>query len=165
MSEYITISSRPSKSPTVHDGPDYYNGYEKRGRCVIFAHKTFDNPRISERTGQEPRKIDFKKDQIETTLIKLSRRKHKNTDCLVLCISTHGNPEQLHAKDGPYDSKLFFEYLNAKSYPSLAGKPKLLFIQACRGKQKDEGFEIDLCYFDKAAKEEAGNVVDDDLTY
>lgn len=57
---------------------------------------------------------------------------------------THGQDHDvLHAKDRSYNlDKMICKKLTADKCPSLAGKPKLFFIQACRGEKFDSGTEF-----------------------
>ena len=59
-----------------------------------------------------------------------------NSDCLVFCILTHGFKYGLYGADGEYlETSEIMKYLSADYCPHLAGKPKLAFIQACRGEE------------------------------
>ena len=56
----------------------------------------------------------------------------------VLCLLSHGDAGQLYGTDGnalPVDSLVTF--LSERMAPSLAGKPKLVILQACRGSEMD----------------------------
>lgn len=56
---------------------------------------------------------------------------------------THGNKKQeLSAKDMYYPIHKLWENFTGDNCLSLAGKPKLFFINACRGEKKDEGVRI-----------------------
>lgn len=64
----------------------------------------------------------------------LSRRDHSQMDCVVCCVLSHGVEGSVYGVDG---SIIKINYLtdpfNGLKCPSLAGKPKLFFIQACQG--------------------------------
>ncbi|TSL61278.1 Caspase-9 [Bagarius yarrelli] len=52
-------------------------------------------------------------------------------------------PGAVHGVDGPsVPVQIITNYLNGQNCPSLQGKPKLFFIQACGGGEKDTGFEV-----------------------
>lgn len=58
-------------------------------------------------------------------------------------ILTHGdNPNEVMAKDESYNIYEFIEKFIPKNLGILDGKPKLFFIQACRGSNLDDGQEI-----------------------
>lgn len=67
-------------------------------------------------------------------LINLIKRKpiaaskdHRDNDCVVVIVLTHGEIGRLQARDGAYDvSDIWEPFLSA---PSLVGKPKLFFVQ------------------------------------
>ena len=48
----------------------------------------------------------------------------------------------LYSSDQPYKPDRIWSYFNAERCPSLAGKPKLFFIQACQGDQLDSGMKL-----------------------
>lgn len=62
---------------------------------------------------------------------------HSKYDCFVCCILSHGELDCVSGINGltVKISKLMTN-LQARSCPSLAGKPKLFFIQACQGDKK-----------------------------
>lgn len=61
---------------------------------------------------------------------------HKDRDCFICCILSHGESGAIYGKDGELVSiRVIMSYFTAKRCPQLAEKPKLFFIQACQGKQ------------------------------
>uniref|UniRef100_A0A2K5VNU7 Caspase 9 n=1 Tax=Macaca fascicularis TaxID=9541 RepID=A0A2K5VNU7_MACFA len=83
-------------------------------------------------------------------LLELARRDHSALDCCVVVILSHGCqashlqfPGAVYGTDGcPVSVERIVNIFNGTSCPSLGGKPKLFFIQACGGEQKDHGFEV-----------------------
>lgn len=68
---------------------------------------------------------------------------HLNFDCFVCCILTHGVLGHLYGSNGRLVSiKDLTSTFQANRCPSLAGKPKLFFLQACQGRDKMQGGEI-----------------------
>ena len=81
---------------------------------------------------------DKKKAEIETIFNDLKALDHSKYDSFVCCFLTHGADRgYIYASD---DKKLelnnLISNLNAANCKSLFGKPKLFFIQACRGEGK-----------------------------
>ncbi|CAH2105007.1 unnamed protein product [Euphydryas editha] len=74
----------------------------------------------------------------------LCKKDHKSTSCVCFAFLTHGEKGgDLFAADRPYqfrDVTLIVE----NGHPSLAGKPKIFFVQACRGGQVDSGKRVQL---------------------
>lgn len=64
--------------------------------------------------------------------------------CLALFILTHGEENLiLHSHNSSFRlDKHIVDRLTPSDCPSLAGKPKLVFVQACQGKEADEGAEV-----------------------
>lgn len=58
---------------------------------------------------------------------------HSDHDCLLISILSHGESGWIYAKDAHYRLEDIWCYFTAPRCPTLAGKPKLFFIQACQG--------------------------------
>ncbi|XP_019495384.1 PREDICTED: caspase-9 isoform X1 [Hipposideros armiger] len=88
--------------------------------------------------------------QMVHALVELARRDHGALDCCVVIILSHGCeashrqfPGAVYGTDGyPVSIERIVNIFNGTGCPSLGGKPKLFFIQACGGDQKDHGFEV-----------------------
>uniref|UniRef100_A0A672KLC7 Caspase-8 n=1 Tax=Sinocyclocheilus grahami TaxID=75366 RepID=A0A672KLC7_SINGR len=64
-------------------------------------------------------------------------------DCFVCCILSHGIKEGVCGTDGAVISvDEIREPFNGKNCQRLAGKPKLFFIQACRGKRNQQRVHV-----------------------
>lgn len=64
---------------------------------------------------------------------------HSQHDCLIVAILSHGDLGMLYAHDTSYKNDSIWSYFTADKCPTLAGKPKLFFIQACQGDKLDSG--------------------------
>lgn len=61
---------------------------------------------------------------------------HKDRDCFICCILSHGESGAIYGKDEELVSiRMIMSHFTAKQCPQLAEKPKLFFIQACQGKE------------------------------
>ena len=87
-------------------------------------------------------KENLTSDEMVQTLIQLSQRDHSNYDSFVCCILTHGEKETVHGADS-IPVNLFDLTGMLKYAQTLAGKPKMFFIQACRGETEDKGVAIE----------------------
>lgn len=68
---------------------------------------------------------------------------HSDADCILIAVLSHGELGILYASDHAYKPDRLWTQFNAEQCPSLAGKPKLFFIQACQGDQLDGGVRLD----------------------
>ncbi|KAL1469183.1 hypothetical protein MTO96_004898 [Rhipicephalus appendiculatus] len=126
----------------------------KHGKCVIFNYENFDA--LSKRTGTnvDAKNLEdcFSSLHFETVQHKdLTVRKTKETlgnlgknidesdDCFVCCVLTHGTGDHLYGKDGKFSVNDLIKPFLGDVCPNLRGKPKLFFIQACRGDKRDMG--------------------------
>lgn len=67
------------------------------------------------------------------TLFIVSLEDHSNNDCLLVVVMTHGYNGILEARDREYEEHELMESLTDDRDNTLRGKPKLFFLQACRG--------------------------------
>lgn len=69
---------------------------------------------------------------------------HKNMDCFICCILSHGDKGIIYGCDGQevpiYELTSYFTGSNC---PSLVGKPKIFFIQACQGDNYQRGIAVE----------------------
>lgn len=136
---------------------NYNMTHLRRGNALIFNHRKFD--KMNERSGTEhdAKRIqsnlsklgfdtftfqDLERDKLLNTLYKASKDDYSNHDCLVIVLMSHGDVGVLWAKDKSYKVSELWEPFTGINCPSLIGKPKLIFIQACRGDQLDHGIKI-----------------------
>lgn len=146
--------------PVDWDATEYNMQHRRRGRAIIFNHDTFDTDHYAPREGS---KIDVKNlcetfssllfevtvhdnleySEIKDTISKLAAQDHSEADCLVVIIMTHGENGLLAPRDSHilYNVDLLWTPFTADKCLTLAGKPKLFFIQACRGKKLDGGIK------------------------
>ncbi|XP_046821590.1 caspase-1-like isoform X2 [Vespa crabro] len=132
---------------------------EKRGLAIIFSHYKFlkrGNLRVGNKSDRKKMKAlltkfgfevmickDYPKRKIFKTLSEVSRMDHSNNDCLIIIVMSHGDSGILRSYDEDYDvCKLWSKFTETKC-PSLKGKPKLFFIQACRGNDTDSGINLE----------------------
>lgn len=72
----------------------------------------------------------------------MSKDDYTDCDCLAIFVLTHGRSKgEISAKDMHYPVEKLWQPFTADNCISLAGKPKLFFINACRGKKKDSGIK------------------------
>ena len=72
---------------------------------------------------------------------------HSSYDCFVLWLLSHGKDGHIYGADGvTVPIETVRDLFSNVQCPTLKGKPKLIFIQACRGSQKEKGVEADSPY-------------------
>ncbi len=84
-------------------------------------------------------------DEIKQLVRQLQANEAKeHLSCLALFVLTHGEENGvLYASDVQYRlDRHLIEELVPERCPSLAGKPKMIFIQACQGKAVDDGADV-----------------------
>lgn len=134
---------------------EYNMSHKNWGYAVIFNHEfiDFQVPRTGtnvdcENLTEELSRLhfdvesckDLRKDEIRDKMIYLSSLDHSENDCILIAILSHGEYGGIvFAKDKYYSVDYLTSFFTADKCPSLAGKPKLFFIQACQGDNDQTG--------------------------
>ena len=82
--------------------------------------------------------VNLKAHQICSVVTDIAKEINKNRDssCFVCCIMTHGAMGKIYGSDSKHiDIQDITNLFKEAKCPGLAGKPKLFFIQACRGRK------------------------------
>nr|XP_033338475.1 caspase-1-like [Megalopta genalis] len=158
--EYFPKPVHLVKSPVTKNDTYYNMNHKRRGKCVIFNHDVFD----SGEKHRDGSKLDVKmietifqdvlefevipyhnltNNEITETTKRLSAENHSDSDCFCMFILTHGTSgDTLAASDCYYPLKSIWQKFTGDHCPTLVGKPKLFFVQACRGDQYDAGVGV-----------------------
>uniref|UniRef100_A0A0L8HRK9 Caspase family p20 domain-containing protein n=2 Tax=Octopus bimaculoides TaxID=37653 RepID=A0A0L8HRK9_OCTBM len=131
---------------------------DKKNLALIINNETFDkSTKMSKRQGSD-RDASAIKHTLESLhfqvinrknlsgksmnqiFLDISTRDHGNHNCFVCVILTHGEDDsQIYGTDGKVNLNDLVEMLLPDKCPGLIGKPKLFFVQACRGTKMDSG--------------------------
>ncbi|KAI2660387.1 Caspase-8 [Labeo rohita] len=123
------ISRDQSQHADLHS---YEMKGDKRGVCLIINNRKFKTLRTRE--GTDIDKEDCNRHQILQAMRYLAARDHTTADCVVCCMLSHGQAEGIVGVDGRIVTyQELVKTLSPNYCPSLFKKPKLFFIQACRG--------------------------------
>lgn len=139
-------------------GDEVYSMSEKpRGQCIIINNKKFEDP-AKNRDGSE---IDVERmeklfsalyfevhigcnltaAEMKKMLSEAAEAQSTRSDCLVVIIMSHGSGGRIEGTDGDclcLTEDVYSRFNNQKC-AALRGKPKVFFIQACRGQNHDNG--------------------------
>lgn len=145
---------------TVTRDDHYYNmSHNKQGFAYIFSHDEFSSNNLKRNAadvdetnlknclnnlGFEVRPFkNLKKAEIQRHIEEVCQMDHTNNNCFLVFVLSHGDANKVEALDGVYDpSEMFWNRFTADKCPSLAGKPKLFFMQCCQGNQLDPGIKL-----------------------
>uniref|UniRef100_A0A8C6ZER4 Caspase-8 n=1 Tax=Nothoprocta perdicaria TaxID=30464 RepID=A0A8C6ZER4_NOTPE len=116
-----------------------------RGVCLILNNHNF------ERVGAEVLhfKIAEYKDltakEIHNVVKRYQHEDHKDRDCFVCCILSHGKKGIIYGVDGQeVPIQELTTSFTGQNCHSLAGKPKVFFVQACQGDARQQGVVIEV---------------------
>lgn len=146
-------------APTSKDATHYRMSSNMRGHAVIFNHEHFKISGLNSRSGTQMDCLNLESmmkelgflvtvcenyefNQIKMKITELAREDHTNYDCLMIIVLSHGEHGMLYAKDVIYKPELLWTPFVADLCPTLAGKPKLFFFQACQGDKLDSGIHM-----------------------
>jgi len=145
----------PIKTFTDKDS-EWYDLSRGKKLAIIFNHENFKRERMNPRRGtdkdchvikntfeqlgfQVQQHDDLTSDKIEKELDKIE--KQQDLSCLALFILTHGEKKgTIYTYDDELNlNKDIIDRILPTKCKQLAGKPKLIFIQACAGSETDAG--------------------------
>ncbi|KAG8252611.1 Caspase-7 [Homalodisca vitripennis] len=74
---------------------------------------------------------------------KVAELDHSDCDCVLVAVLSHGmGTSYILARDYPYPVDMLWSPFTPDRCPTLAGKPKIFLIQACRGEKLDGGVQL-----------------------
>ncbi|KAK4475603.1 hypothetical protein MN116_000878 [Schistosoma mekongi] len=83
--------------------------------------------------------LNITKNVLHQTLIDAAQIDHSSYDSFVFVMLTHGDNNIVYTSDGTVLTSYIMSFFRGDLCPSLIGKPKLFFFQACRGASFDKG--------------------------
>ncbi|KAH8409808.1 hypothetical protein KR222_008287 [Zaprionus bogoriensis] len=144
------IISRPTTDDT-------YENCARTGVALILNHKDVKGQK--QRVGTERDRDDMQQSllgfgfdvrsyndltfaEINDLLKEVAREDHSQNDCFVLVVMSHGAEGKVYAKDMSYPVERLWNPFLGDSCKSLVNKPKIFFIQACRGENLEKAVEF-----------------------
>jgi len=144
------------------DWEDIYNTtHPKRGKLLILNNETFrPSLELKDRKGTDVDAanlydvfkglgfdVDVQNNVTAAKMLqdvsKIASEDHSKEDCFAMAILSHGGDGGLiYGTDAAIDLDRLIQPLKGNGCSSLIGKPKIVFIQACRGNEFDEGTEL-----------------------
>ncbi|XP_041638352.1 caspase-3-like [Cheilinus undulatus] len=157
------IDSLPLSSTKTADSDPYrYNmDYPSLGTCLIINNKNFHrSTNMNTRNGTDVDganaikifsglgyKIRFTNDQtvdqIHQLMFQVSQEDHSQSASFACVLLSHGEEGGIYGTDGFEKIENFTRYFKGDRCSTLVGKPKLFFIQACRGSDLDGGAMVE----------------------
>ncbi|XP_028303469.1 caspase-3a [Gouania willdenowi] len=131
------------------------------GQCIIINNKNFDRTTgMNQRNGTDVDAANAMKvfakfgykvkvyndqsvEQMKQVLLAASKEDHSHSASFVCVLLSHGDEGVFFGTDGSVELKYLTSLFRGDRCKTLVGKPKLFFIQACRGTDLDAGIETD----------------------
>ncbi|XP_044060129.1 caspase-3-like [Siniperca chuatsi] len=154
-------SSSGSRAAAGSDPYRYKMDYPCIGTCLIINNKNFhSSTRMSARNGTDidastAMKVfstlgykmrvanDLTVDKMKQLMFSVSQEDHGSSASFVCVLLSHGDEGVIYGTDGFEKLENLTKYFKGGRCRSLVGKPKLFFIQACRGSDLDDGAFIE----------------------
>ncbi|XP_020788568.1 caspase-3a [Boleophthalmus pectinirostris] len=139
----------------------YSLDYASIGQCIIINNKNFDRGTgMNQRNGTDVdaanamkvfAKLGYKVkvyndqsvEQMKQVLTAVSKEDHSHAASFICVLLSHGDEGVFFGTDGSIELRYLTSLFRGDRCRSLVGKPKLFFIQACRGTDLDAGIETD----------------------
>ncbi|XP_018567794.1 caspase-1 [Anoplophora glabripennis] len=153
-------SSEPTaRMPVPKYATHYKMDHRKRGIAYIFNHEVFLCGGLKSRSGtnEDCKNLkdclvnlgfdvqvfkDLNYTDIEYHVRNAAQMDHSHHDCILIAVLSHGEMGIIYAKDTPYKPDYLWTAFTADKCPTLAGKPKMFFLQACQGDKLDGGINL-----------------------
>lgn len=150
ISHEVFADSNPTLESSSLDETDYYPLiHMPHGLCVVINNEKFIENSDRRGSHEDERalretftalgfKVEIHKNldaaKIKDLLTERGKRNFLNEDALVVCVLSHGLKGCVYGSDDlPVSLQDITKPFTSLKAPSLAGKPKLFFIQACQG--------------------------------
>ncbi|EDO41263.1 predicted protein [Nematostella vectensis] len=152
----------PNATINQSDDDIYKMNRDPHGWCLIINNVRFDaDSGLKSRAGSDidasnlqslfmslryrvKRLNDLTMRQMKNTLFDFAKNNHKNSDSVVVCILSHGLEGRIYGVDGGLlNISDVISMFNGYQAKDLIGKPKLFFLQACRGGDFDHGARME----------------------
>ena len=146
------VAARTGKQESIAPkaATSYYMIHKPHGICLIINNKEFMGD-LSERTGSDKDARNLEElfsslnftvrllnnttgKRMKESIQELAAEDHSSTDCLVVCLLSHGTYGKIYASDCELIgiSDLLNPLIMCEDRPKLSEKPRLFFIQSCR---------------------------------
>ncbi|KAJ8946103.1 hypothetical protein NQ318_010402 [Aromia moschata] len=137
----------------------YKMDHRKRGPALIFNHEVFECGGLKSRSGtnEDCKNLkeclvnlgfevqvfkDLNYTDVERQIKIAAQMDHSQHDCILVAVLSHGEMGIIYAKDTPYKPDYLWSNFTGDKCPTLAGKPKMFFLQACQGDKLDGGVNL-----------------------
>uniref|UniRef100_A0A3P9MW46 Caspase-3 n=1 Tax=Poecilia reticulata TaxID=8081 RepID=A0A3P9MW46_POERE len=160
----VSVKNSSGSQGSPSDIYRYRTDYPCMGVCLIINNKNFD-ARMSVRDGTDVDaanvaktfvklgyKVRLLNDQTVDNMMKQMDEDHSQNASFVCVLLSHGDQEVIYGTDGFKKLETLIKCIKGHHCTSLVGKPKLFFIQACRGSEFDHGMETDSVVDETSAK-------------
>ncbi|XP_033125485.1 caspase-3-like isoform X2 [Anneissia japonica] len=153
----MKVSKGSYSSDMTDTSQNYQMKRKPRGKALIVNNRNFRSMPLRKGTDVDACQLkslfdnlgfsvesitNMKYDDFSKKISEYSKMNHSQYDCFIFAVLTHGINGALYTVDErlvQVDDIL--KCFSGEGCPTLTGKPKIFFIQACRGEMFDQGVE------------------------
>ncbi|XP_021411019.2 caspase-8 [Lonchura striata] len=161
----VCVSAHPEEQgaegeATKQHGMIYKMKNNPHGYCLIINNHIFKNPNYNRegtlQDGEAVKRVftwlqfetaeymDLEGKKIYETVKEYSKKDHRNMDCFVCFIFSHGEKYKIKGVDDKcVNIDDLVSCFTGTNCPSLAGKPKVFIIQACQGSERHPAVAVE----------------------
>ena len=143
--DYYAMDKSPHGYCLIFNNYDFYHPHDKSKAHPFRGGANIDQGHLIQTFKYLRYEVVVKEnltaEQMQDCIFEFASKDHSHFDSFVCCVLTHGEDNVVHGADS---QELNFQAFAAtiKLSPTLRGKPKIYFVQACRGEQEKKGFDI-----------------------
>ncbi|KAJ8972474.1 hypothetical protein NQ314_000167 [Rhamnusium bicolor] len=135
-----------ARMPVPKYATHYKMDHRKRGLAFIFNHEVFECGGLKSRSGTNEDCKNLKECLMglgfDVQVFKDLNYTDIEYHIKQVAVLSHGEMGIVYAKDTPYKPDYIWTVFTADKCPTLAGKPKIFFLQACQGDKLDGGINL-----------------------
>ncbi|XP_060103366.1 caspase-6 [Heteronotia binoei] len=153
---FIETDALHTSSHLFDPAAEYKMNHKRRGLALIFNHEHFfwhlmlpdRRGTVADRENLKRSLIelgfevkcfdDLKAEDVYQNIYNVSTDKHEDVDCFMCVFLSHGEDDHVYAYDAKIKIQTLASMFKGDKCPSLAGKPKIFIVQACRGDKHDD---------------------------
>ena len=146
MDDYYLLDKQPHGYCLIFNNYNFYHPHDQLKAHPYRGGACIDQVNLSQ-TFKYLQYLVVNKDnltaqEMQDTMFEYAQKDHTRFDSFVCCILTHGEANVVHGADSQgVDLQQFAA--TVRLCPSLREKPKMFFVQACRGEMESMGLDIE----------------------
>ena len=146
--EYYPMSCQPHGCCIIFNNHQFYQVDENHEQLMDRGGADVDQKTLIDTFNFLQYKVEVYENlsscDIVARMKEVSSRDHTHFDSFICCVLTHGEEGMIFGSDSlPVNLQDLTGLVKGTFCPTLINKPKLFFVQACRGEREDKGVSVE----------------------